>query len=256
MATESPGWTGRWVACPLQWIHQGNHLHSSNIFITFLFHFFMLSQFIFPTIFPPFLSIYFTLYHTHFIVAWFQRWYDLNLSYYFHSFILTMLLLADRRDAAYGWSGGPFNVRCLLLHWWLGDKISSQSPLYSCNNAISLILCRYAEMGNTIPTSSGKTPLLAPYWAKNQVLLFADNGRVCPLEFKQEMDDELLFLLHSANIDEENDSIVMRKLEACSSFLCLTNLLPLIRSFGFFPFFSPVLSSFAFPHSLYNNFAF
>jgi len=72
---------------------------------------------------------------------------------------------------------------------------------------------KYAEMGNTIPTSSGKTPLLPPYWAKNQVLLFADNGRVCPNEFKQEMDDELLFLLHSANIDEQNDTVVMRKLE-------------------------------------------
>jgi len=72
---------------------------------------------------------------------------------------------------------------------------------------------KYAEMGNTIPTMSGKTPLLPPYWAKNQVLLFADNGRVCPHEFKCEMDDELLFLLHSANIDEQNDTIVMRKME-------------------------------------------
>jgi len=72
---------------------------------------------------------------------------------------------------------------------------------------------KYAEMGSTIQTASGKTPLLAPYWAKNQVTLFADNGRVCPNEFKQEMDDELLFLLHSANIDEQNDTIFMRKLE-------------------------------------------
>ena len=31
----------------------------------------------------------------------------------------------------------------------------------------------------------------------------------------EEMDDELLFLLHSANIDEQNDLIVMKKLEVC-----------------------------------------
>lgn len=72
---------------------------------------------------------------------------------------------------------------------------------------------KYAEMGNTIPTMSGKTPLLPPYWAKNQVILFADNGRVCPREFKHEMDDELLFLLHSANIDDSNDPAVMKKME-------------------------------------------
>lgn len=72
---------------------------------------------------------------------------------------------------------------------------------------------KYAEMGNTIPTTSGKTPLLPPYWAKNQVLLYADNGKVCPYEFKQEMDDELLYLLHSANIDEQNDIVIMKKME-------------------------------------------
>jgi len=60
---------------------------------------------------------------------------------------------------------------------------------------------KYAEMGTTIPTASGKTPSLPPYWSKNQVLLYADNGRVCPSEFKQEMDDEVFYLLHSINID-------------------------------------------------------
>lgn len=72
---------------------------------------------------------------------------------------------------------------------------------------------KYAEMGNTMPTTSGKPSLAPPYWAKNQIMLHADNGRVCPLEFKQEMDDELMYLLHSANIDDQNDTIVMKKME-------------------------------------------
>lgn len=62
---------------------------------------------------------------------------------------------------------------------------------------------RYAEMGNTMPTTSGKTPVLPPYWAKNQVLMYADNGKVCPPEFKKEMDDELFYLLHSTNVESK-----------------------------------------------------
>lgn len=73
---------------------------------------------------------------------------------------------------------------------------------------------KYVEMGNTIPTTSGKTPVLPPYWAKNQVYLFADNGHVCPQEFKQELDDEVFCLLHSTNIEGVDDTDVIKKLEA------------------------------------------
>jgi hypothetical protein len=45
------------------------------------------------------------------------------------------------------------------------------------NGVLLIKKIRYAEMGNTMPTTSGKTPVLPPYWAKNQVLLYADNGR-------------------------------------------------------------------------------
>ena len=48
---------------------------------------------------------------------------------------------------------------------------------FKCNINIQIDRIRYAEMGNTMPTTSGKTPVLPPYWAKNQVLLYADNGR-------------------------------------------------------------------------------
>jgi hypothetical protein len=73
-------------------------------------------------------------------------------------------------------------------------------------------------MGNTIPTKSGNTPNLPPYWAKNQVLLFADNCKVCPPEFKKEMDDEVIYLLHSTNIDGSDDDLVIKKLEVCNFF--------------------------------------
>jgi len=71
---------------------------------------------------------------------------------------------------------------------------------------------KYAEMGNTMPTTSGKTPVLPPYWAKNQVLLYADNGRLCPPEFKKEMDDEVFYLLHTTNVEGQDDNDI-KKLE-------------------------------------------
>lgn len=86
-------------------------------------------------------------------------------------------------------------------------------------------------MGTTMPTASGKTPTLPAYWAKSQVLLYADNGRVCPVEFKQELDDEIFCLLHSSNSssgsEDGYDSTdeyyfnpeCIRKLDVCTFYL-------------------------------------
>ncbi len=76
---------------------------------------------------------------------------------------------------------------------------------------------RYAEMASNIPTQSGKPPVMHSYWAKNQILLYADNGTVCPPDFKQEMDNEVFYLLHSVNIDDHVDSVGMKKLEVLIS---------------------------------------
>eukprot|EP01111_Echinosteliopsis_oligospora_P011835 TRINITY_DN3992_c0_g1_i1.p1 TRINITY_DN3992_c0_g1~~TRINITY_DN3992_c0_g1_i1.p1 ORF type:complete len:382 (-),score=115.53 TRINITY_DN3992_c0_g1_i1:36-1181(-) len=68
---------------------------------------------------------------------------------------------------------------------------------------------KFAEVGNALPTDSGLLPKSLPHWAKNQVLLYADNGKLCPPCFKEELDHELFYLLHHANSlnleDEEGE---------------------------------------------------
>jgi len=66
---------------------------------------------------------------------------------------------------------------------------------------------KYADMGTNIPTSNGEPPTSHPYWARNQVLLFADNGKICPRLFKQELEDELFSLIHYANKETEEENI-------------------------------------------------
>jgi len=64
---------------------------------------------------------------------------------------------------------------------------------------------KYVGTGNNIPTASGEPATCLPYWSRNQVLLYANSNKVCPPQFKQELDDEIFYLLHLAHKDYESD---------------------------------------------------
>jgi len=80
---------------------------------------------------------------------------------------------------------------------------------------------KYADMGTNIPTSTGTPPTSPPYWARNQILLFADNGKICTRQFKQELEDELFYLIHYANkeTDEESMFKALMKVEEVARWL-------------------------------------
>jgi len=66
---------------------------------------------------------------------------------------------------------------------------------------------KYADMGTNIPTCTGSPPNCHPYWARNQVLLHADNGKICPMIFKQELEDELFYMIHYGYKETDEDRI-------------------------------------------------
>jgi len=94
---------------------------------------------------------------------------------------------------------------------------------------------KYVGMGNNIPTQTGTPPTCAPYWARNQVLLFADNGKVCPPQFKLDLEDEIFFLLHHANkvVDDEEDENKEDSMASSSKNIALEKVEIVVRYFFF-----------------------